>query len=88
MPLTDPSLTQIDLWAESLPDRGDYHPLGARLGQIISFHGSSCRHYVPPNPTRFTRASLDFRVGVGGFFDPKWKMRGTKEDHHRRKVTL
>ena len=84
MPLTDPELTQTDLWAERFPDQGDYEPSGTQLGQVFVFHGSSCRHYVPPNPTSFSRVSLDFRIGVEGFFDPQWKLRGTKCDHKRR----
>ena len=37
------------------------------------FHGTLLRHYVPPNPTAFTRVSLDFRVGVGRCYDPMWR---------------
>jgi len=88
MPLTDPDTTQTDIWAESGPGVGDFTPLGARLGQAVAFHGSSCVHYVPPNPTRFTRVSLDFRVGIDKYFDPEWKMRGTKRDHNRRSFCL
>jgi hypothetical protein len=43
---------------------------------------------VPANPTAATRMSLDFRVGVEGYFDPAWTMRGTKADHNRREVVL
>lgn len=86
MPLTDPSLTQTDLWLESEPGKEDYQPLGVKLGEIAAFHGSSCMHYVPANSTEYTRISLDFRVGVEGYFDPEWKMRGTISDHIRRKV--
>ena len=32
--------------------------------------------------------SLDFRIGVEGYFDPAWMMRGTKADHNRREVLL
>lgn len=88
MPLTDPKLTQTDLWVESQPGKNDYEPLGVALGEIAAFHGSSCMHYVPANSTYFTRVSLDFRVGVEGYFDPNWKMRGTISDHTRKKVYL
>jgi hypothetical protein len=27
--------------------------------------------------------SLDFRVGVEGYFDSKWSMKGSIEDHRR-----
>ena len=59
-----------------------------RYGEIGVFHGSVLRHHVPPNRSPYTRASLDFRVGVAGHFDPTWSLRGTKEDHGRREATL
>lgn len=34
------------------------------------------------------RASLDFRVGVEGYFDPDWQMLGTTADHSRKKITI
>ena len=55
---------------------------------MIAFHGSSCRHYINANTTPYTRVSMDFRVGVEGFFDPKWAMVGTSDDHTRREVSL
>ena len=88
MPLTAPALTRTTLWAESAAGRGDDHPLEVDVGQIALFHGTVCRHHVPANGSVWTRASLDFRVGVAGYFDPSWSMRGTKEDHTRRTVVL
>lgn len=88
LPLTDSSKTRVDLWCESKYNVGDYHRIPANLNEIISFHGSSCRHYVNANSTPNTRVSLDFRVGVQGFFDPTWQMRGTTDDHGRKEVTL
>lgn len=88
MPLTDPSLTETDLWVETLPGQEDYVPLGVDINQVAAFHGSSCKHYVPANASEHTRVSLDFRVGVKGFFDPAWTMLGTKSDHNRREVKL
>ena len=55
---------------------------------MAMFHGTSCRHYVPANKTDLTRVSLDFRVGVGGWYDPEWTMSGTTDDHNRRRVEL
>ena len=52
------------------------------------FHGTLCRHYVPPNASTKTRVSLDFRIGVEGCFDPRWVLRGTLDDHHRREIVL
>ena len=37
------------------------------------FHGTLVRHFVPPNRTEHTRVSLDFRIGVGQYFDPGWR---------------
>ena len=88
IPLTDRSLTGVDLWCESSFKNGDYRPIPARPGEIIAFHGSSCRHYVNSNTSSHTRASIDFRVGVEGFFDHEWQMKGTKEDHSRSEADL
>jgi hypothetical protein len=84
IPLTDLLVTNVDLHVESIPDAGDYKPTNAKVGQAACFHGTSCRHFVPANGTRNARVSLDFRVGVEGFFDPEWSMAGTKADHDRR----
>jgi hypothetical protein len=88
LPLTDRNLTGVDLWCESFDKKGDYHPLPANYGEVVTFHGSSCRHYVNPNHSNKTRVSLDFRVGVEGFFDPQWQMVGTTNDHDRQVVRL
>ncbi|KAL7519881.1 hypothetical protein ACHAWX_004635 [Stephanocyclus meneghinianus] len=88
LPLTDRRKTGVDLWVESVAKAGDFHPLMAEYGEVASFHGSSCRHYVNANRSAWTRVSLDFRVGVQGYFDPHWQMIGTTDDHSRRKVTL
>lgn len=87
LPLTNRD-TGVDLWCESTKNAGDYRPLPAEYGEIVSFHGSSCRHYVNANHTKHTRVSLDFRVGVEGYFDPTWMMSGTKDDHTRRSVEI
>jgi hypothetical protein len=86
--LTDRALTGVDLYCESELNKADYHPVVANPGEVISFHGSSCRHYVNPNASQYTRVSMDFRVGVQGFFDPYWQMKGTTDDHGRKEVAL
>lgn len=88
LPLTDRDLTGVDLWCESSNNKGDYHPLPVNYGEVVSFHGSSCRHYVNANHSNKTRMSLDFRVGVEGFYDPQWQMVGTTNDHDRQVVRL
>mmetsp|Transcript_12190 Transcript_12190/g.15936 ORF Transcript_12190/g.15936 Transcript_12190/m.15936 type:complete len:311 (-) Transcript_12190:133-1065(-) len=88
LPLTDFSKNNIHLWCESDYSVGDYHTIPAKVNQAVSFHGSSCRHYVNSNITQYTRMSLDFRVGVQGFFDPRWQMRGTTDDLGRKEFML
>ncbi len=89
LPLTDPSITKTEMWCESKPGSGDYHPVHCHYGDIHVFFGSFCRHYVPPNKTHYTRISLDFRIGIEGLgFNPSWQMLGTKDDHYRTKVIL
>jgi len=88
IPLTDRQWTGVDLWSEEVPEQEEYHPIPANLGQAISFHGSSRKHYVNANASNHTRVSLDFRVGVQGFFDPYWQMKGTTDDHGRKEVVL
>ncbi|KAL7484418.1 hypothetical protein ACHAW6_010056 [Cyclotella cf. meneghiniana] len=61
---------------------------GNVLPPSLNYTRSSCRHYVNANRSAWTRVSLDFRVGVQGYFDPHWQMIGTTDDHSRRKVTL
>ena len=88
LPLTSRRKTGVDLWCEARADAGDYRPLKAEYGEVVSFHGSSRKHYVNANHSPWTRASLDFRVGVEGYFDERWQMVGTTNDHSRRKVTV
>ena len=87
VPLTDVSETRVDLRVESRPGAGEYHATHAKVGQAACFHGTSCRHLVPANASGRTRVSLDFRVGVEGYFDPGWCMAGTKADHGRKTFT-
>jgi len=88
IPLTSPELTNVDLFVESHPDAEDYHPMNVQLGEMGVFHGSSCRHYIPANGSDCTRISLDFRVGIGGYYDTEYLMVGSKDDHCRRTVRL
>jgi len=88
IPLTDRFLTKCDLWSESSHMAEDYHPIPAKVGEAISWHGSSCRHYVNANASPHTRVSFDFRIGVQGYFDPKWEMQGTSDDHTRKEIEI
>lgn len=84
LPLTDRTLTGVDLLSESSYQADDYHPIEANIGEAIAWHGSSRRHYVNANASPNTRVSLDFRIGVQGYFDPRWEMQGTTHDHTRQ----
>ena len=88
MPLTDYDRTHTTLWVESMPNANDFHPLILDVGRIAMFHGTLVRHYVPPNPTSFLRVSIDFRVGIGRYFDPKWTLEGLQHYHGRHKIIL
>jgi len=88
LPLTSRRKIGVDLLCESKDGAGDFHPLKAEYGEVVSFHGTSCKHHVNANHSLWTRVSLDFRVGVEGFFDPQWQMVGTTNDHSRREVTF
>ncbi|KAI2494934.1 hypothetical protein MHU86_19579 [Fragilaria crotonensis] len=99
LPLTDRALTQVDLHVEprnatsdpgSLPrdGRDECVPVPVEVGQVLSFHGTSRKHFVNSNTTRFTRVSMDFRVGVEGYFDAAWEMVGTTSDHTRLRVQV
>ena len=88
LPLTDPTRTHTTLWVERSPGAADFHPLEVGHGEIAAFHGTLCRHRVPPNTSTSTRVSLDFRVGVGDYFDPSWKLKEAKAQHTRRALTI
>jgi len=88
LPLTDPRETGVDLEVESAPDLGDFARTNAAIGQAVAFHGTSKKHKVGPNASHATRASIDFRVGIETYFDPKWSMAGTKADHDRKVFEL
>jgi hypothetical protein len=88
LPLTDRNLTGVDLWSESSFQADDYHPIAANVGEAIAWHGSSRRHYVNANSSSNTRVSFDFRIGVKGYFDPRWEMQGTTHDHTRKEIEI
>jgi hypothetical protein len=90
-PLTDRAVTKVDLHVENMVDSsvgGDCIAVPVDIGQILAFHGTSRKHFVNSNSTKYTRVSMDFRVGVQGFFDANWEMVGTTADHTRRHVTV
>ena len=86
MPLTDAARAMATLWVEVEP--GFYQSMGSTKGEVVRFHGTSKKHYVPSNPTNSSRVSLDFRVGVQGSFDPDWTLKGEVGGHGRRQVEL
>jgi len=86
MPLSSYALTRTTLWVETAPGAADFHPLEVDHGQIACFHGALRHHYAPANPSHSLRVSLDFRIGVGVFFDPEWSLPGVKASHSWRRV--
>lgn len=49
-------------YTESEPNKGDYHPINIKYGEIFRFYGNRCRHYNKKNMTNHTRISFDFRI--------------------------
>ncbi|CAL1157394.1 unnamed protein product [Cladocopium goreaui] len=76
------------LWLESSPGQGDFHALRLEPGHVARFHGTNVRHHVPPNKSQCSRVSLDFRIGVGRFYDPKWRLEGVQHYHPRRIIRM
>ena len=89
MPFTDVHKTKTELWVEGEAGKADFEPLGTvEVGEVGVFHGTSKAHHVPPNKGDFTRVSIDFRIGVEGFFDQTWSMKGTSDEHTRRVIEM
>ena len=54
--------TSACLFAESQPNRKDFHPFNCSLGQFVRFWGNQVTHYTVENQSHITRVSVDFRV--------------------------
>jgi hypothetical protein len=50
------------VWIESLPKKGDYHPVKMQFGDLLKFSGGTHRHGNKLNDTNNSRISFDFRV--------------------------
>lgn len=50
------------VWAESEPDKGDYAPLEANVGEVLAWDSVNLFHGNKPNATGKSRMSVDFRV--------------------------
>ena len=88
-PTNDATTTTTTTATTSIKDcRDACEAVPVQVGQVLSFHGTSRKHYVNSNPTHFTRVSMDFRVGVEGYFDAAWEMVGTTADHARLRVQV
>jgi len=88
MPLSDYALTRTTLEVETLPGSNEFKPLDISIGEIAAFHGTLLHHRAPPNSSVCTRVSLDFRIGIEGYFDPKWTLKGIKAQHSRRSIKI
>lgn len=80
--------TGATLRVESEPHAGDFKSLDIEYGTIAMFHGTLCHHDVPANASDFTRISMDFRIGIGDFYDPQWTLEGVKAIHSRKELYL
>ena len=49
-------------YTESEPNKGDFHPIVMKYGEVCRFYGNRCRHYNMKNRTSHTRISFDFRI--------------------------
>ena len=61
LPLTRAVNTNT-IWVESIEDKGDYSPMGAKYGQVLEWDGCNLMHGNKENTEGFTRISMDFRV--------------------------
>jgi len=59
MPITDYNKSNTTLWVESLPNQGDFHPVEINYGNMVSFFGSLCRHFVPDNKSERGSSSVN-----------------------------
>ena len=73
---------------ESSPKQGDFHALPVVYGQMAHFFGTKIRHFAPTNETELTRLSLDFRIGIEPYFDPKWVNKEAKAQHGRKRIVM
>ncbi|KAL6077201.1 Fe2OG dioxygenase domain-containing protein [Balamuthia mandrillaris] len=56
------------MYVESQPDKGDFHSVDMKYGQVFRFYGNKCWHYNQPNSTNRTRISVDFRIIPGSVY--------------------
>merc|ERR1712194_968325 len=50
------------LFVESAEGRGDFQAVDMKFGELLRFHGYSCRHHTAFNDTGKTRLSFDLRA--------------------------
>lgn len=61
LPLTR-SFGNNSIWAESVEDAEDYHPMKVNYGKMIEWDGANCKHGNKTNDSNITRVSFDFRI--------------------------
>eukprot|EP01089_Gocevia_fonbrunei_P017638 TRINITY_DN577_c0_g1_i1.p1 TRINITY_DN577_c0_g1~~TRINITY_DN577_c0_g1_i1.p1 ORF type:complete len:229 (-),score=38.83 TRINITY_DN577_c0_g1_i1:87-773(-) len=57
-------------YVETEPNKGDFHGLTMKYGEVFRFYGNQCWHYNQVNDTGVSRVSVDFRILPNSKFDP------------------
>lgn len=83
LPITNAFDTNT-IWIETEEDAGDYYPIEANYGEIVSFDGANLNHGNCINDTNKTRISIDFRVMEYKYY----KERGIKSVNGIRKLII
>lgn len=88
MPLTSVDLSST-LYAEASPNSGEWIAFAPMSpGDVMRFHGVSCRHFTKPNISGKTRVSIDFRCSTKGCFDSTWRLPGISHRHTMRDCAI
>eukprot|EP00392_Amoebophrya_sp_AT5.2_P010015 g10046.t1 len=88
LPLASSLNLENTLWLESAEDRADWRPVLIGEGEILRFHGTSCRHFTRKNGSGVTRISLDFRCALKQHFRPDFQTGLSSHQHSRRELLL
>jgi len=68
LPFTD-ARGNNSIYVETQPEKGDFHCVELKYGQLFRFYGNMCRHFNELNDTGSTRVSIDFRIIPASMWD-------------------